>query len=289
MWRNFMVNTGRQKETKQQLGHLLYRGQTTIQFTDADLEYSLLKQIQEESTEAQQKLLVMHRMYIYQCAKSYHTEHLSAEELITEGSMGLLRAAQKFDIAKKCKFITYASHWIHAYMRNAIYNTDFCIRLPMNKWAMIKRTECLSEYKLSRYGDKADHTTFLSDEDQKEHAKITAAHEQYTNLLSTQSLDTGENNKAYLYESISYENDSIPDDLLVVKEAVQHLHDIMNAVLSRREIDILTLYYGLSDTCAYTFAEIGVMFDRSKERVRQIVHTSIKKLKKAFKQEGCFA
>lgn len=267
------------------IDHLLYRNQEDISYKDSDLECLLLKRVKENDVAAEQQLLIMHRMYILECARKYHTEHLSIEELITEGSLGLLHAAQKFNFNKNCKFVTYASSWVHNYILTAIYNTDSCIRIPFGKQTLSKQANKIYEYNLSRYDSRSGSVKSLFDCIPRGTKQSDCTVRQLLgNLFKPWSLDTPIDDKTYGYDFISYKKDFRPDDMLIKEDSMRLLKHIMHTELSERERDVVSLYYGISGTHQYTFAEIGVIFDLSKERIRQILHRAIKKLKQVFEQ-----
>jgi RNA polymerase primary sigma factor len=239
-------------------------------------ELELAQKIREGEREALDKLINANLQYVITVAKKYQHMGLSLPDLIGEGTLGLIRAAHKYDEKYKVKFISYAVWWIKQAILEALSKQTRIARLPLSRiraLSKVNKRQQFLEQKLGRAPTKSELATG-SDIDLKELELLQTSSMPYTSLDSPlRDEDEGSLADFIADTSVSYENSKLNSD-----DLRNALKDALSA-LDSRQARILTLYYGLEDGKPLTLEEIGDIFGITRERVRQIREQALKKLR----------
>jgi len=243
----------------------------------AQEEAELAKLSREGDIDALDKLVQANLRFVVSVAKQYQNQGLSLNDLINEGNLGLIRAAQKFDETRGFKFISYAVWWIRQAMSQAIIEQSKIIRIPTGKmqhFSKINKAFQMLEQEYMRDPSIEDvmMKTGLSEEDINEYLK---------NLVTTVSTDAGmsEDGEMTIGDTLYDDSHMAPEDDMMRSSVEATLHNML-ATLDEREKEIITLYFGLDGNETHTLEEIGDKLGLTRERVRQIKERCLERLKK---------
>ena len=247
-----------------------------VDLLTADEEVVLAKRIREGDQLALEKLTKANLRFVVSVAKQYQNQGLSLGDLINEGNLGLIKAAQRFDETRGFKFISYAVWWIRQSILQALAEQSRIVRLPLNRVGSlnkISKTFSELEQKFEREP---------SPEELAEVLEITANEVVDTMKISGRhvSMDApfvqGEENS--LLDVLENDGDEKPDDGLMTDSLRKEVQRALST-LTQREADVITLYFGLNGEHAMTLEEIGEKFNLTRERVRQIKEKAILRLR----------
>lgn len=242
----------------------------------AEEEVELAQRIKDGDQMALDKLVRANLRFVVSVAKQYQNQGLSLQDLINEGNLGLVKAAQRFDETRGFKFISYAVWWIRQSILQAVAEQARIIRLPMNQvgaLGKVKKAISILEQRLERRPTVKEIADAVGlDEDKVEQLmNLTSRH------VSTDApLDDSEDAN---FLDIFVQEDETKTDASVEQEstnkAIRHSLDM----LSEKERTIITMYFGLGTQREYSLEEIAMKFDISRERTRQIRDRALKRLK----------
>lgn len=241
-------------------------------------EREIAKKIQEGDDAAKAQLVHANLRLVVSIAKKYVGRGLSLLDLIQEGNLGLIRAAEKFDYKRGFKFSTYATWWIQQAITRGIADKSRTIRLPVHMIETIgkvkKSTRELTE-KLGRPPTREE----LANHMQVSLAKLRLAIKATQGTVSLEAPLYSQDDQARISDTLVDPNTESPDSRVSQENLTQDLEKVLGT-LRAREKDVLELRFGLRDGTKRTLEEIGQLFGVSRERVRQIETRALNKLRK---------
>jgi RNA polymerase primary sigma factor len=241
-----------------------------------DEEVDLAKRIRDGDQLALEKLTKANLRFVVSVAKQYQNQGLSLGDLINEGNLGLIKAAQRFDETRGFKFISYAVWWIRQSILQALAEQSRIVRLPLNRVGSLNKisktfSELEQKYEREPSPDELAEVLDVSTSEVVDTLKISGRH-----VSMDAPFVQGEENS--LLDVLAGDDNDTPDGGLVSeslrKEVQRALH-----TLTQREADVVTLYFGLNGEHAMTLEEIGEKFNLTRERVRQIKEKAIRRLR----------
>ena len=243
---------------------------------DREQEARLARRIRAGDSDALDQLVRSNLRFVVSVAKRYQNQGVSLADLINEGNIGLMRAAQKFDETKGIKFISYAVWWIRQAILQALAEQSRIVRVPLSRAGTMHRIGKRSSTLTQELGREPTVEEIAGDLDLPEdEIKHTMAMAQ-AHLSLDAPLVPGEEGQLldYLCDQVS----PGPDEELYTQALDRVITDAL-ATLSRREAEVLRLYFGLGDTEPRTLEQIGEQFGITRERVRQIKERALLRLR----------
>lgn len=247
-----------------------------IDLLSIDEELSLAKRIKKGDTVALDKLVKTNLRFVVSVAKKYQNRGLQLADLISEGNLGLIKAAHRFDDTKGFKFISFAVWWIRQSIMQALADQKRMIRLPGNQVLgiiKINKAADLLEQKLERLPtyEELSIATELSQEKVADYLSSAP-------LSYSLDMTTNEESGFTLMDTLA--NDNVPStDALMMTESLSEDLNRTLGVLPEREKWIITLFFGLDNHTALTLDDMVEVFNLSKERIRQLKDRALKTLR----------
>lgn len=242
----------------------------------AEEEVELARKIKSGDQRALDKLCRANLRFVVSVAKQYQNQGLSLPDLINEGNLGLIKAAQRFDETRGFKFISYAVWWIRQSILQALAEQSRIVRLPLNQVGSlnkIKKETSRLEQKFERTPSADEIAASLEIPEYK----IDAALKISTKYISMDApLAEDEETK---FIDVFVDEDAPYTDAGLMKESLAQEIQRSLSTLSDKERDVINLYYGIGIPHGLTLEEIGARFDLTRERVRQIKEKAIRRLK----------
>lgn len=242
----------------------------------ASEEVELAQRIREGDKEALSKLTRANLRFVVSVAKQYQNQGLSLPDLINEGNIGLMRAAQKFDETRGFKFISYAVWWIRQSILQALAEQSRIVRLPLNQVGSLNKIQ----KELAKFEQEYERRP--SSEELAARLDIPEDKIAETLKVSGRSISVdapfvdGEDNSLL---DVLPNDDSPSADASLTQESLAKEVDRALSQLHDRERDILKMFFGIGGCPEMTLEEIGAKFDLTRERVRQIKEKAIRRLK----------
>jgi RNA polymerase primary sigma factor len=242
-------------------------------------EAELARRIRQGDRDALDRLTTANLRFVVSVAKQYQNQGLSLSDLINEGNLGLIKAAQRFDESKGFKFISYAVWWIRQAIMQAIVEQSRLVRVPLNKvgtYNRYLRTAAELEQALGHAPsvEACAETMGMPVGELKEIIK------NHTRTVSVDAPIGGEDEDGTMLDVIPGNAGEDPDRDLLDVSLREHIKEALS-VISEREAAIVSCYYGLDGETPYTLEEIGAKFDLTRERVRQIKERALRRLRRA--------
>lgn len=251
-----------------------------VELITAEEEVELARKIKNGDHAALEKLTKSNLRFVVSVAKQYQNQGLNLPDLINEGNLGLIKAAQRFDETRGFKFISYAVWWIRQSILQALAEQSRIVRLPLNKIGVINKinkayAQLEQEYEREPRADEIAQLLDIPEAEVKDSMRNSFRH-----LSMDASLTHDDDNN--MYDVLKAEETPTPDKGLLY-ESLRMEIDRAISTLPPREADVLKLYFGLNSKHPMTLEEIGEEFDLTRERVRQIKEKAIRRLKHASK------
>jgi RNA polymerase primary sigma factor len=247
-----------------------------VELITADEEVSLAQRIKQGDQSALEKLTKANLRFVVSVSKQYQNQGLSLPDLINEGNLGLIKAAQRFDETRGFKFISYAVWWIRQSILQALAEQSRIVRLPLNKIGSINKinkayAQLEQKYEREPNADEIAGMLEISENEVKESMKNSGRH-----VSMDAPLIQDEDNT--MYDVLKSEENTTPDTGLLYESLRKEIERAVST-LTQREADVVRLYFGLNGSHPLTLEEIGERFDLTRERVRQIKEKAIRRLK----------
>lgn len=248
----------------------------------ADDEVKLARKIKKGDQYALDKLVRANLRFVVSVSKQYQNQGLSLPDLINEGNLGLIKAAQRFDETRGFKFISYAVWWIRQSILQAIAEQSRIVRLPLNQIGSlnkINKTVSRLEQELERLPsqDELARTLAIPVEKVADTIGVSGRH-----ISVDAPLQSGED---YSLMDVLINNDSPKADHDLMNESLRKEIDRSLASLSEREREVIKMFYGIGMKDGLTLDEIGHKFNLSRERVRQIKEKAIRQLRHSIRSK----
>ena len=242
----------------------------------ADEEVELARRIKQGDQLALEKLTRANLRFVVSVAKQYQNQGLSLPDLINEGNLGLIKAAQRFDETRGFKFISYAVWWIRQSILQALAEQSRLVRLPLNQVGSLNKIKKASSKLEQEYERPPSVDEIAASLEIPEH-KIDKAMKITTRYISMDAPLSQEDDLKFLDVFVS--DDTPRTDGNLIRESLNREIQRSLSTLTEKERDVINLYYGIGMNHGLTLEEIGAKFNLTRERVRQIKEKAIRRLK----------
>lgn len=248
-----------------------------VELITAEQEVDLARKIKDGDTLALEKLTKANLRFVVSVAKQYQNQGLSLPDLINEGNLGLIKAAQRFDETRGFKFISYAVWWIRQSILQALAEQSRIVRLPLNKIGTINKVRKTfneleqkferepNEYELAQVMDMSIQEVKASMKNNKRHVSMDAP-------LSN------DEDSSNMYDLMTSDHLPDPDKKLIHESLSKEINNSLEGIPSR-EAEVIKMFFGLNGNRAYSLEEIGDYFELTRERVRQIKEKAVRRLR----------
>jgi len=247
-----------------------------VDLLTAEEEVELARRIRHGANEALNTLVKANLRFVVSVAKQYQNQGLSLPDLINEGNLGLIKAAQRFDETRGFKFISYAVWWIRQSILQALAEQARIVRLPLNKIGSINKinktfAELEQKYEREPSLNEIAQALEIASEEIKETLRNAGKH-------VSMDAPLGNDEEGTMYDVLTNIESPSPDKGLLTDSLRREIERVLTT-LTQREADVIRMYYGLNGKHPYTLEEIAEAFLLTRERVRQIKEKAIKRLK----------
>ncbi|KAL6336337.1 hypothetical protein AAG906_014507 [Vitis piasezkii] len=274
----------RLEEVKKRLQSHLKREPTVVEWAEAvGLSCQVLQSQLHSGNRSRQKLIYANLRMVVHIAKQYQGRGLNLQDLLQEGSMGLMNSVEKFKPNAGCRFASYAYWWIRQAVRKAIFQHSRTIRLPENMYSLLGKVK--EAKRLFIQEGHHDPTK----EEIAERVGITI--EKLQRLLLHTRMPLSMQQPVWADQDTTFQEVTadtgieIPDVSVAKQLMRQHVRNLLH-VLTPKERRIIRLRFGIGDGIPRTLSEIGLVFGFSKERVRQLEQRALHKLKQCLSSHG---
>jgi RNA polymerase primary sigma factor len=248
-----------------------------VRLLSPDEEVKLVHNIRNGDRKALEILINANLRFVVSVAKQYQNQGLTLPDLINEGNLGLIKAAERFDETRGFKFISYAVWWIRQSILQALAEQSRIVRLPLNKIGSINKinkafTKLEQEFQREPMAEEIASVLNLHTSVVDESLNCSNFH-----ISMDAPLKDDDKNENNLYDVLIFNEIATPDNSLINSSLKMEVERTLST-LNDREAEILRYYFGLNGVNALTLEEIGQALDLTRERVRQVKEKAIKKL-----------
>ncbi len=263
------------RESKSLDQYLLEIGKVDLITPEREIE--LAKRIKKNDRTALEELTKANLRFVVSVAKQFQNQGLSLGDLINEGNLGLIKAAERFDETRGFKFISYAVWWIRQSIMQAIAEQSRMVRLPLNRVGTLNKLG-KAYSKLEQEYERKPSAAELAEELDMKADEVTDTLQLYGRHVSMDAPFAGDDDKNSLIDVLPNEQQPAPDVKLMQESLKAEVESVL-ATLSEREASVLRLYFGINGEHSATLEEIGERFNLTRERVRQIKEKALRTLR----------
>jgi RNA polymerase primary sigma factor len=255
-----------------------------VDLISAEEEVDLARRIRNGDRVALERLTKANLRFVVSVSKQYQNQGLALPDLINEGNLGLIKAAERFDETRGFKFISYAVWWIRQSILQALAEQARIVRLPLNKIGNINRinkafSELEQRFERPPSADELAEFLDCSTEEVKQSLSQTGRH-----ISMDAPLIDGDESSSSMYDVMIGDSLPNPDSGLVLESLRRDIRTSLKT-LTQRESEVVSMFYGLEGKMPMSLEEIGTKFDLTRERVRQIKEKAIRRLKHTSKNK----
>jgi RNA polymerase primary sigma factor len=254
-----------------------------VDLITAEEEVELARKIKQGDQAALEKLTKANLRFVVSVAKQYQNQGLSISDLINEGNLGLIKAAQRFDETRGFKFISYAVWWIRQSILQALAEQSRIVRLPLNKVGSLNKinkafSELEQEFEREPSAEELADLLEIPTEEVETTLGVAARHVS----MDAPFIDGEDNSLLDVLEDFAGDK---TDSALEYRESLRREIDRSLSTLTDRQADVIKLYFGIGVEHPMSLEDIGDRFGLTRERVRQIKDKAINKLRTASKSK----
>ncbi len=250
-----------------------------------DQEIELAIRIKKGDKQALEALTKANLRFVVSVAKQFQNQGLSLGDLINEGNLGLIKAAQRFDETRGFKFISYAVWWIRQSIMQAIAEQSRIVRLPLNRVGSLGKLskayrDLEQEYERKPTTEELAQVLDMNVDEVADTMQLYGRH-----VSMDAPLKEGDDNKNSLGDILVNDQQPSPDGILMKESLKQEVENVLST-LNEREAEVIKLYFGINSEHAATLEEIGERFNLTRERVRQIKEKALRSLRYASRSSS---
>ena len=248
----------------------------------ADEEVELAQRIKAGDQIALEKLIKSNLRFVISVAKQYQNQGLTLPDLINEGNLGLIKAAERFDESRGFKFISYAVWWIRQSILQALAEQSRIVRLPLNQVGSLNKlnktfSKLEQQYERAPSSEELAEELDITEDKVNDTLKVGGRH-----VSMDAPFQEGEDNSLL---DVLINDDSPNADIDLMSESLHREIKRSLSTLSEREREVIILFFGIGMKHGLTLEEIGTKFDLTRERVRQIKEKAIRRLRQTSRSK----